>query len=122
MNHAAATAGVPSRKNKVKNHFTAFAVNPASYRYIDGVKVCDDFRDCGHQHRSVEAAQACLDKLAATGSTDWINTEIRDGDGIPVVEPEIGQILQWQKDWREGKLSDWQIKRIEKIPGWSWRK
>lgn len=83
----------PEKAEPVKVHvkirrptYTVFAIQPNSYRYIDGVKVCDDFRDCGHAHRSLEAAEACLGKLAGTGSTDWINAEIRDNSGMPICD------------------------------------
>jgi hypothetical protein len=29
-------------------------------------------------------------------------------------------INKFRRDYREGKLADWQVRRIEQIPGWTW--
>jgi hypothetical protein len=70
-----------SLKN-TKHTYTAVAFNPNSYVYRNGVKLCDDVADCGHQHKSWDAAYECYrqQKDALT----WNNCEIRDENGIPV--------------------------------------
>lgn len=55
---------------------------------MNGVKIYDDIADCGHQHKSINNAEQCLSKLGAKRSTTWINAEIRDGDGHPVISDE----------------------------------
>ncbi|MGH9770554.1 MAG: hypothetical protein ACRD4Q_02455 [Candidatus Acidiferrales bacterium] len=47
--------------------------------------------------------------------------ETTGGACAPVMDEEIEvRIEDWRKQYRAGTLPDWQRKRIERIPGWTW--
>jgi hypothetical protein len=67
--------------------YQAVAIRTSTWSYRDGVKVYEDVADCGHHHRTIDAASNCLGKLAAKGSTLWYDAEVRDNHNMPLPNP-----------------------------------
>jgi len=64
--------------------YQAVAINPSSFFWRGGVQICDDVADCGHNHKSIDAACACLSRLTSRGSLLWLHAQVRDSKNNPI--------------------------------------
>lgn len=70
-------------------------VNDLNSWHTDGTPV--EIRRCEHRHRSLKAAQTCMDRLAGyrpdgTHSAAWHNAVVRHSDNTPLTEDESSDL------------------------------
>jgi hypothetical protein len=94
----------------MSNTYSVVAFNQSTWSYRNGIQIFDETAHCGHNHKTIAAAEACMANLTEwrclcghttshratccgtprnSTSARWYHSEIRDSDGIPVVFEEM---------------------------------